>query len=493
MPNVLLITADQLRYDALGCSGNTCIQTPNIDALAASGVNFTNCYSIDPVCVPARASITTGNYPHHCTGVKMNGGRIHDNQNKIAEVFTNAGYETYALGKLHYLPYSAPDQPRLIHGFQHCELAESGRILAKFDLHGKQRGIEDYVDYLADAGWKGYSRAHATGNNDMHPAPSPLPAEHFVDTWVAERSMHHLREHVEKRKDKPFFMWTSFPKPHSPYDPPRPYDAMYDPRRVPKPFGNIDMLKDRDPQMLITAITHGMEYMSPEAFQNARAHYYGLITYQDLMIGRLLKFLDETGLRDDTIIIYTADHGDMLGDFGTCFKGNFMEGSVHVPFIVSAPGQVPAGKTSKELVGLQDILPTLKALTGVEMKHKMDGLDLSGALNGKGGVRDITFSQYLDDPMQKYMAFDGRWKYIYSQSNAVEELYDLENDPHELRNLISAGAEGGQAERLRNEVIRFCAENGDHAMLDGTRLKRSEFDVKARCHFLPGTMGWRWY
>jgi choline-sulfatase len=493
VPNVLLITADQLRYDALGCAGNSFIQTPNLDSLAASGVNFTNCYSIDPVCVPARATITTGNYPHRCTGVKWNGGRIRDGQNKIAEVFTNAGYETYALGKLHYLPYSAPGEPKLVHGFQHAELTESGRILAKFDPRNKLRGVEEYADYLSDAGWGGFTRAHGIGNNDMHPAPSPLPEEHFVDSWVASRSLHYLREHVEKRKGRPFLMWTSFPKPHSPYDPPRPYDALYDPRQIPKPYGNFEMLKDRDPGMRITAVTHGMEFLSPEAIQVARAHYFALVTFQDKMIGRLLQFLDETGLRDDTIIIYTSDHGDMIGDFGTCFKGNFMEGSVHVPFIVSAPGQIPAGRTCPELVGLQDIMPTLRTLTGVEMKHEMDGADLSGTMNGKGGVRDVIFSQYLDDPSQKYMAFDGRWKYIYCQSNAVEELYDLENDPHELRNLISEGVEAGQAQRLQKEIIRFCSENSDHAMLDGNRLRRSELDVDAHCHFLPGTMGWRWY
>ena len=142
---------------------------------------------------------------------------------------------------------------------------------------------------------------------------------------------------------------------------------------------------------------------------------------------------------------------------------------------------------------MQDILPTLRGLTGVEMKHEMDGADLGATLNGQGGVRDVIFSQCNKDPHQRYMAFDGRWKYIYCQTNAVEELYDLENDPHELRNLMSEGEAGDQAQRLQKEIIRFCAENGDTAMLDGDRLKRSEFDVEAECHFRPENMGWRWY
>ena len=132
-PNVLLITADQLRADAIGPGGNAFVQTPNLDRLAESGVNFTNAYTPSPICVPARASITTGNYPHKCTGSKNNAGRIRDGQLKIAQVFADAGYKTYAMGKLHYLPYSPPGQPRLVHGFQHVRLTESGRILKHFD------------------------------------------------------------------------------------------------------------------------------------------------------------------------------------------------------------------------------------------------------------------------------------------------------------------------------------------------------------------------
>jgi len=493
MPNVLLITADHMRYDSLACDGNPFVKTPNFDTLANSGVLFTRCYTPNPICVPARASITTGNYSHRATRNKENSGLILDGQDKIAEVFNRAGFETYAMGKLHYLPYAPPDRPKLLHGFRHAEITESGRMLKQYDPEGKLRGVEEYFDYLRDAGWGGYSRAHGIGNNDLHPAASPLPEEHYVDAWVATRTIEHLKAHVEKRKDKPFFMWMYFPKPHSPYDPPQPYDRLYDPRAISPPFGNRDMLLNRNPHMRIVAAQRGMDYLSHEAIQVMRAHFYGMVTFQDKMVGRVMAFLREAGLQEDTIVIYTCDHGDLLGDFGSCFKCNFQEGSVHVPFIMSAPGRVPAGKVSDELVGLQDILPTLAVMTGAELHYPVDGEDLSSVIAGKGGVRDVFISQCRRSPMQSYMAFDGRWKYGYCEANGVEELYDLENDPTELRNLAAEGEEKDHSGRLRREIIHWCAENGDREMLDGDDLARTEVDVDALCSFKPSAMGWRWY
>jgi len=492
-PNILLITADQLRYDALGCAGNELVQTPHLDALAKSGVLFTSCYTPNPICVPARASITTGNYSHRATGTKNNAGLIRDGQNKIAEVFNEAGFETYAVGKLHYVPYSPPDRPKLLHGFRHAELAEEGRIIRRYDPEGKLRGLEEYFDYLRDVGWAGYSRAHGIGNNDLHPAASCLPEEHYVDAWVATRTIEHLKRHLEQDSERPFLMWTSFVKPHPPYDPPHPYDRLYDPRDIPKPFGNAALAATRNPHSRVTAARHGFHYLSPQAVQLFRAHYYGLVTFQDRMVGRLISFLDAEGLREETIIVYTSDHGDLIGDFGSCFKRSFQEGSVHVPLIMSAPGRVPSEKLCEQLVGLQDILPTIAAMAGVELKYPVDGEDLSPVIDGGGGVRDVYISQCLESPWQMYMAYDGRWKYVYHEANGFEELYDLALDPHELHNLAAKGEAQGHNSRLRNEIIRWCAQNGDKAILDGNSLKRSSIDVEAECRFNADAMGWRWY
>lgn len=493
MANVLLITADQLRYDALACNGNPFVQTPNLDALADSGVRFTMGYTPNPICVPARASITTGNYSHRATKSKNNEGLIHDGQNKIAEVFGRAGYETYAMGKLHYVPYSPPGKPKLLHGFQHAELAEEGRILAQYDPKGERREMEEYIDYLHDVGWAGYSRAHGIGNNDPHPAPSPLPAEHHVDSWVATRTIDHLKHHLQTRKNKPFFMWMSFVKPHPPFDPPRPYDRLYDPREILPPLGSPEDLLNRNPYVRVAAATHGMPYLSPEAIRVMRAHYHGMVTFQDKMIGRVMNFLADAGLSDDTIVVYTADHGDLLGDFGGCAKCNFMEGAAHVPFIFSAPGQIPAGTVCNELVGLQDALPTLAALTNTDLAHPTDGKDLTSAWEHNRGVRDVWISQCLESPWQSYMARDNRWKYCYSEVNSIEELYDLETDPGELQNLAGRDGAAEHATRLRKEIIRWCLEHGDHGMINNGNLVRTDMDLEPMCTFNDAVMGWRWY
>ncbi|RMD83266.1 MAG: hypothetical protein D6820_02545, partial [Lentisphaerae bacterium] len=305
--NVIFICADQLRADAIL---NSEVMTPNLDRLARNGISFTKAYTPNPICVPARATMITGTYSHHATGHKGNAGRIRDDQFKLPEFLNTHGYHTYAAGKLHYVPYSPPGTPRLLHGFEKAAICESGRILKQFDPEGQLRGVEDYFDYLSDQGWFGYTRAHGIGNNDIHPAPSPLPSEHYVDAWVVQQAMTFLDEHRSTHPDKPFFLHVGFPKPHSPYDPPRPFDELYEPRLISTPHQATDN-RPRSPHCRVSAQRHGWQYLSPQAIQVARAHYFGCITFQDRQIGRLLAYLEREGFLDDTLIIYTADHGDM--------------------------------------------------------------------------------------------------------------------------------------------------------------------------------------
>ncbi len=494
-PNILLITADQLRADALGCYGNEICRTPNLDALAGGGVVFENAFTPNPICVPARASITTGNYSHVCTGVKANRGRIGDDQVKLAAHFAAAGYETYTCGKLHYVPYAPPNEPRLLHGFQHCDLTESGRLVHKYDPKCEQRGLEDYIDYLADVGWAGFSRAHGAGNNDVRPCPSPLPAEHHVDRWVADRTIERMGEHVAHRTDKPFLIWCSFPKPHSPYDPPAEYARLYDPREIPPPFGSELLLADRNPRLERTRRAHAIDTLSPAALRVIRAYYYGLVTHQDVQVGRVVEALEAAESADNTIIIYTADHGDMLGDFGTFFKSNFLNGSVRVPLIVKAPG-VPAGQRRKQLAGLQDILPTLAAMTGCALERDVHGLDLSAALaDEKAPLRELFYAQCMDELRQSAMVCDGRWKYCYSQEGPTEELYDLAEDGGELVNLAARPAAEAQLKAWRDRLISEARRFGDTGILDGTGLATSPLDREEISSLPPvgKDMGWRWF
>jgi len=492
-PNILLVCADHLRHDAIAPNGNPFIHTPNLSRLAASGVNFRNSFTTNPICVPARATMATGNYPHFATRRTTNSGRIHDEQPIMAHHFNRAGYATYAVGKLHYTPYAKLGEPRLVHGFQSVDLTESGRIVSAY-LPDPPRGLEDYFDYLRDVGWAGYTRAHAIGNNDVHPAPSPLPAEHYVDAWVARTAVQRLDEHRRQHPGQPFLMWMSFPKPHSPYDPPEPYHRFYDPRRVPPPVGGPELLADHSPHLRIARAKYNWERMSPQAIQVARAHYFGLVTFQDYCFGRVLDWLDATGEREHTIIAYMADHGDLLGDFGCFFKVNFLNGSVRVPFVWSAPGLIPSGGTSDALVGLQDLMPTLAALAEAPLDTPVHGADLSAVMRGTDdAVRDVYVSESSGAAGEQMMACDGRWKYIHSAANGVEELYDQRDDHAELRNLAREKPE--ECRRLRAHLVDWCRRYGHAAALapDGGDLAERPFDVDAAAKFSEGSFGWRWY
>ncbi len=476
-PNILFIMCDQMRYDAIGCNGNDIIHTPNLNRLAQSGVNFSNCYTPNPICVPARATITTGFYPHKCTGVKKNGGSIKEGYPLLGEELNRRGYETYAMGKLHYLPYDSKKENRTTYGIKNVELAESGRMLAKFDPEHKQRGIEDYHDYLHTVGWGGYSRGDAIGNNDIFPSSTPVPEEYFVDTWVADRAIYHMEKHASEKPETPFFMWASFPKPHSPYNPPHPYDKMYDPRDMPPPVGDISDVIERGVDNSYLEYWDFMwDKLSPETKKVIKAHYYGLITLQDKQIGRLLDFLEEKGLRENTIIIYTADHGDMMGDFGLYFKRVFYNGSVRIPLMISYPPKIKGGSVSDELVGLQDLLPTILSLTGEPLGQRVDGGDLTGTVLEGKPVRDYYIAQCGDSPDQQYMVADREWKYIYHEYGGVEELYNLKNDPSELNNLSGSKETetAGRLEKMRSYLTEWCIENKDSMMIENGKLKSLE-------------------
>ena len=493
-PNILFIMADQLRADALGCYGNGFCQTPNLDRLAAEGVRFENAFTPNPICVPARASITTGNYSHRATGVKDNHGLITDDQPRLAAHFADAGYATYACGKLHYVPYAPPGVPRLLHGFQHCDLTESGRLVGQFDPEGRLRGLEDYHDYLVDVGWAGYSRAHGIGNNDVRPAPSPLPPEHHVDHWVADRTIDRLNAHVAEHPAQPFLIFCSFPKPHSPYDPPGEYARMYDPREVPPPVGDASMLGTRNPHSDRERYTRAFNSLSPAARRVIKCHYYGLISHQDAQIGRVLAALDASGLAEETIVVYTADHGDLMGDFGSYFKCSFLRGSGHVPMIFRGPG-IDAGARRRQLVGLQDFLPTFAALTGCPLEDDVHGVDLSTAFaHGSTPTRELYYAQCLDEPHQSAMVTDGRWKYIYSQEGPTEELYDLETDPNELKNLAAEPDAETRIAPWRDRLIDEARRFGDLSLLDDAgRLVTAPLDRGAFKQLPVTGMGWRWF
>ena len=487
-PNVLLITSDHFRGDAVHCAGADFLYTPNLDILCAEGVRFCNASASNPICVPARATITTGCHSHRATQTTANGGCIRDEETKIAEHFGHHGYETYALGKLHYVPYSNPHR---LHGFKTAELCEEGRAVWQ-KLQGADAAPEDYHEYLHQVGWGGMQRAHGIGNNDVHAGPSPLPEEHYVDSWVATRSLHYMSEHRKKYPDKPFLMWTSFIKPHPPYDPPRPFDGFYDPREIPSPSGEPEDLADMAPSLRVRPESYGWDRMGLEQIQRSRSHYFGLITFLDKQFGRLMRALEELGLRKNTIVLFIADHGDLLGDHGIFFKSNFMRGAVHVPFIVWCPGRVPSGEMHEQLVGSEDVLPTLCDYARIPIPENIHGHSLRPELSDATCAgREFYVSETRDRGAESRMVRDRRWKYIYNELAGHEELYDTLNCPEERRNLAADHPE--RVKRMREYLVEWCRRTEDPFMLREDRLIKREPDYEKLTSAPHQRLGWRPY
>jgi arylsulfatase A-like enzyme len=242
-----------------------------------------------------------------------------------------------------------------------------------------------------------------------------------------------------------------------------------------------------------TRHTHAQDSLSPEAVQVIRAYYYGCVTFLDAMVGRVLDHLRQTGLLEQTVVVFTADHGDLLGDFGSFFKCNHLNGSVRVPFIAAGPG-VAEGRISDALVGLQDILPTFAALAGTGLALPCQGLDLTPVLRSpEGAVRDLFYAHTAESPWQSAMVTDGRWKYVYSEPNAVEEFYDQIGDPLEQHNLAVATARSECLDAWRDRLRKAATALGDDHLLDGDGFARSSVDRSAFPRLPVSGMGWRWY
>ena len=461
MKNVIYIIADQMRWDVLGCNGADYIQTPNFDRLAESSVNFSCAYSGNPCCVPARGIMATGRYSHKCmdpAGLNFNSGRIMPENVHIADLLQKHGYSTYGIGKAHCLPYKTNP------GFDVFEIAEEGRLEMtrqnNLDKGNQYEHREDYFEYLEKVGYAGMQRAHCIGNNDPRAGEAALPDEHYVDTWATTRSLELLEKHLDSESDKPFYLQLGFVKPHAPYDPPAPYSKMYDPREIPTPWGGAADQEGRNPAMPTFQKNYMIERMDDMAIQYSRAHYFGLITYLDAQVGRVLDFVDSHGIADETIIVFTADHGDNIGDHGLFFKTFFTEGSAHIPLLVSLPGTT-TGKECIQPVGQEDIMPTICDNLGITIPNEIDGASLLPLITQPEAkhAKPFAVSQYGTDDHMSIMIREQRYKYCYVRYNATEELYDLAEDPHEMVNLVTDAKYADELLRLRTTTNQWCIDN----------------------------------
>jgi arylsulfatase len=459
-PNILLITLDQMRFDALRHVGNSAIDTPYMDELAAAGVRFPNAFSECPACVPARRCLMTGRDMY--ANRQFNNApqsTFTDKGPFLAECLHNADYQTHSVGKMHVSP------PRFRVGFDEVILDEESR---------RQDGMrrDDYHAYLSDRGLLESLDRHAMPSNGYHARPSVLPEEHCHDAWVAKEACRFL-----ERRDPtvPFFLYVSFRNPHPPLCPPQHYWDRYRDRQVPLPRCGDWAEQDAPALLHRLRADHNIDNAySAEDRERAIRAYYGLVTSIDHQIGQILGQLGSYWQNGKTMVILTADHGDMLFDHGSLAKSQYYRSAAGIPFIMVPPPDlntgIPRGEQREQPVMLQDVMPTILDLCGVPIPETCTGTSLLPVLRGDvQRSRDYAFGAYSQfgdcqatggADQATYCIHDEQYKYIYYVEEGREQLFAVADrwDEHDLGQLPEhAETLAGYREHLRREL----AAHGD--------------------------------
>ena len=445
-PNILWICTDQQRYDTIGALGNAHVVTPNLDRLAGEGVAFERAYCQSPICTPSRASFLTGMYPSSIRVTRNGNPDFPAFPPLISKTLADAGYTCGLIGKLHLTSAFGRREKRADDGYSYWQYSHAPR-----DDWGAGH---DYADWV---------RANGADLGELVKDPAGVPAELHQTTWCAEKTI----EFIEANRARPWLASVNIYDPHPPFNPPAEYRDQFDPSRVKPPiFQPSDLTQQaklaavdfqsqaRDPaeldikspilpqsptRLLVEADTAGAR----DALSLIAA-YYAMIKLIDDQVGRILAALDASGQLDNTIVIFTSDHGETLGDHGLIQKGcRFYEGLVRVPLIWSWPGTFAADVRSPALVELTDIAPTLLEVCGLSIPDFMTGRSLLPILLGEQSSarhRDFVRSEYIDaldlpDGTVATMHFDGRYKLVCYHNHGLGELYDLEQDPQELADL----------------------------------------------------------
>ncbi len=429
-PNILLIMSDQHRGDCLDFvtqadGSRVRVQTPHLRRLAESGATFTRFYSESPVCVPARAILQTGMLPHRLN-MYANADVLPAGHPTLASCLAAAGYFCQAIGKMHFRPV------RQHHGFHRLWLSEEIPYALEED---------EFLQFLVAAGY-GYVEEPNGIRHELYeqPQPSQLPETHHTTAWTGRETIRFLREHVRERPGQPFFCWTSFQKPHPPYEPPVPWHRLYRPIMAPAAIRSTDEFAWL-PASVRLSVARG-EYPDVTRLASMWSYYFGSISFIDSWIGMILDELERLGLREDTIVVYTADHGELMGDHWIFGKSRFFEQAALVPGIVSWPARLPAGVVRHQLAGLADVVPTLLDAAGVEPEPhglRPDGMSLLPVVRDDAPTREILIGQVGRGPAAQLMAMNDEWKYVYSAGENRELLFRYRGEAPELVEYLGTG------------------------------------------------------
>ena len=452
-PNILLVTSDQQRYDTAGPAAPSFMRTPHFDFLSREGITFSAAYADCPICVPARVSLMTGQYVFtHRMARNGSTSLVLGREGTLPSLLRALGYQTAAIGKMHFGPR------RTRHGFDEMILPA------------------DYYRAIRRSGSVLQPMRHGLGQTELHPSMATVPESLTLTSWIAEQCV----EYIVERRDPsvPFFLWCSFTKPHPPLDPPEPYYSMYRECPIPEPVYGDWSSDERCPEVFKrTRQRKSVDLIPPEIIREARAAYLGLITQLDYAMGRVLGALRDSELLDDTLIVYLSDHGEYLGDHHTASKIFFHEPSAHIPLVVRLPRSWENrchGTTVQFPVTHADILPTLVTAAGGRAHPGVEGQDLiTLARDQLPQPRQFLHSTVaLYSPCDFLGVTDGRWKYIWYPEGAAEQLFDLRNDPQELRDLAALTAFAGQREALRDELVDWLLGRESEFVQHGALITR---------------------
>ncbi|MGN0188177.1 MAG: arylsulfatase [Candidatus Cryptobacteroides sp.] len=451
-PDIILIMTDQQRADALGCVTDGVVITPNLDSLASEGYLFTSAYSSTPSSTPARAGLLTGCSPW-AHGMLGYGNQAEVYPNEMPGMLKQNGYAALAVGKMHYYPQNNR------RGFDVVLFDESGR-------HTTPHFESDYRQWFHSTRFGDNPDATGITWNEHRASAYALPEEVHPTRWTADRAVEMIEGY---RSDKPMFLKVSFARPHSPYDPPQRILDRYEGRKaLPASCGDWEPEQWRMEKEPSSDKNAFIGHFPDSYVENSRLHYYASVTFVDEQIGRVLDALKENGRYDNALIVFISDHGDMLGDHYLWRKTYPYEGSAAVPFIVKLPEWMetclPAGSRVDAPVELRDVLPTFLDIAGARQPETMDGMSVLPLLTEKS----IPWRKYIDlehariywDGNSWTALTDGHFKYVWLRALGKEQLFFLDADPGETRDLSGVRKYSSVLKEMRSAMKEHLKVRG---------------------------------
>ncbi|MBO0438424.1 sulfatase family protein [Vagococcus fluvialis] len=465
-PNVLLISSDQQHFNTLG-RFNDQISTPNLDKLSNEGMTFDRAYCPNPTCTPSRASMITGKFPSQ-HGAWTLGTKLPEKEETVGGILNDNGYITSLIGKAHFQPLNSTEEYQslesypIIHdtefwenynqdfyGFNHIELTRNhtneSHVGQHYQLWLQEKVGDDWKQYFLPP----------TGTMDPKTKYKwDIPEGLHYNTWIAERTAQQLEEYTERKK--PFFLWASFFDPHPEYLVPEPWDTMYEDKNLTVPK-IVEGEHENNPPFFLEAqkedadfsayretgyAIHGMSrtHILPyDEIKRNQEVYYGMISMMDKYIGQILTKIEDLDIEEETIVIFTSDHGHLFGQHGLNRKGPFLyEDLVKVPLIIKYPPKVKGQEINGNIASLVDLAPTILSLCGIQVPREMTGVDLTPTLEDRTvSVRNHTIIENHHEPtlINQRTYVDNRYKITVYYNQEYGELYDLEQDPNEVNNL----------------------------------------------------------